>query len=163
MSKEEEIARFFQQFIYKSINKINNRSKSDVCGVGHLLGIVHVPGGHRLPSSGRRCDVRVRAVRRQLLADLEYGQTGGDDEGEESQLETVPRLQAQHADGERYEDDGLEQDEDQDGDEDLLQLGLLASYRKWSGVDWVLQKVDRNTENMFGCKKFDKKSIGRCQ
>lgn len=61
-----------------------------------------------------------------LLAQLEDSQTSGGDEGEEGQLERVPSLQTQHAEGQGDQGHGLQEDEHHDGDEDLLQLGLAG-------------------------------------
>jgi len=41
-------------------------------------------------------------------------------------LQSVPRLQAQHADGERDQCERLEHDEHHDGHEDLLELMAFA-------------------------------------
>lgn len=68
----------------------------------------------------------VNILQTHLLAQLEDGQTGGGDEREERQLECVPGLQSQHAESQRDEGHGLQQDKDHDGDEDLLQLGLAG-------------------------------------
>jgi len=57
---------------------------------------------------------------------LEDGQTDGYDEREERQLQRVPCLQAQHADGERDQCERLEHDEHHDGHEDLLELMAFA-------------------------------------
>lgn len=61
-----------------------------------------------------------------LLAELEDGQRDGDHEGEEGQLQSVPGLQTEDTDGERDEGHGLEEDEHQDGDDDLLELSLAG-------------------------------------
>lgn len=73
--------------------------------------------------SGDRSGV---AVSGDLLAQLEDSQTDGDDEGEEGQLKGVPGLESQDTNGQRDEGYGLEQDEDQNGDDDLLELGLAG-------------------------------------
>ena len=72
---------------------------------------------------GDRCGV---AVGGDLLAELEDGQADGDDEREEGELQGVPGLQTEHTDGQGDEGHSLEQDEDQDGDDDLLELGLAG-------------------------------------
>lgn len=61
---------------------------------------------------------------------LEDGQTDGDDEREERQLQGVPGLQAQHTDGERDQGEGLEHDEHHDGHEDLLELMAFACGKR---------------------------------
>lgn len=61
-----------------------------------------------------------------LLAELEDGQSDGYDEREEGQLQRVPGLQTEDAEGQRDEGHGLEEDEHQDGDDDLLELGFAG-------------------------------------
>jgi hypothetical protein len=104
--------------------------------VGHVLGAVGGGGGH---AAGEAAGVvRVvgvvgvvglgrRSVGGDLLAQLEDGQSHGDDEREEAELERVPGLEPEHADGQGHQGHGLQQHEHQDGDDDLLQLAL-ASY-----------------------------------
>lgn len=66
-----------------------------------------------------------------LLAQLEDGEGDRDDEREERQLERVPGLQSKDSQGEGHQGNDLQQDEHQDGDDDLLQLGL-AWLDSWS-------------------------------
>lgn len=61
-----------------------------------------------------------------LLHQLEDGQPDGYDEREERQLQGVPGLQAQHADGQRDQGQGLQHDEHHDRHEDLLELVAFA-------------------------------------
>lgn len=61
-----------------------------------------------------------------LLAQLEDGQASGGDEGEERELKGVPGLETQHAQSQRDQGHGLQEDEHHDGDKDLLQLGLAG-------------------------------------
>jgi len=63
---------------------------------------------------------------RSLLYQLEDGQSDGDDEREERQLQGVPRLQTQHTDGEWDECECLEHDEHHDGHKDFLKLVSFA-------------------------------------
>lgn len=70
-----------------------------------------------------------RRICGQFLAQLENGQPHGYDEGEETQLKRVPRLQAQGADKQRNQRHGFQQHEHHDGDDDLLQPALPA----WKG------------------------------
>lgn len=67
-----------------------------------------------------------RSVGGDLLAQLEDGESHGDDEREEAELESVPGLKPEHTDGQGHQSHGLQEDEHQDGDDDLLQLSLAG-------------------------------------
>lgn len=86
-------------------------------------------------------DLRMSVVGGDLLAQLEDGQTDGDDEGEEGQLEGVPGLQSQDTEGEWHQGHRFKEHEHQDGDEDLLQFGFTCcktTKRLLSfGVGWL--------------------------
>lgn len=90
----------------------------DECPGGGVLAVV-LPGGSVDGGRGRR-------VTGDLLEQLEHRQTDGDEEGEEAELESVPGLESQDAESQRDQSHGLEQNEHQDGDQDLLQLVLAA-------------------------------------
>lgn len=71
-----------------------------------------------------------------LLAQLEDGQSNGDDEREEGQLEGVPGLQSQDTESHWDQSHGLQKDEHHDWDDDLLQLGLAGFDGAASGGFW---------------------------
>jgi hypothetical protein len=91
-----------------------DHSAGEAAGVVGVVGVVGVMGLGR------------RSVGGDLLAQLEDGESHGDDEREEAELERVPGLEAEHADGQGHQGHGLQQDEHQDGDDDLLQLALAS-------------------------------------
>lgn len=104
--------------------------------VGHVLGAVGGGGGH---SAGEATGVvgvvgvvggvmgcGRGSVGGDLLAQLEDGESHGDDEREEAELKGVPGLESKHADGQGHQGHGLQQHEHQDGDDDLLQLALAS-------------------------------------
>lgn len=103
---------------------------SDLVGtVGQLLGVfLNAPG---VVGRGSAVDAGVVGGQRWrgfggFLHQLEDGQSDGDDEREEGQLQGVPGLQAQHSDGERDQRQSLEHDEHHDRHEDFLQLMAFA-------------------------------------
>lgn len=110
-----------------------SRLRLRVCGICEILrvlcrGCVVLEGpvlGLVLPRAMSRERSTV-AVGGDFLAELEDGHSDGDDEAEEGELEGVPGLETEDTDGERDESHGLEQDEDEDGDDDLLQLGFAG-------------------------------------
>lgn len=67
-----------------------------------------------------------RVISGDLLAQLEDGKSNGHYEGEERKLKSVPGLQTQDTKSQRNQGDGLEEDEDQDRDENLLQFGFTS-------------------------------------
>lgn len=71
-------------------------------------------------------DLRGCVISSDFLAQLEDGESDGHNEGEERELKSVPGFQTQDTESQRDEGDGLEEDEDQDGNEDLLQLGFTG-------------------------------------
>lgn len=71
-------------------------------------------------------DLGRRVVSRDLLAQLEDGESDGHYEGEERELKSVPGFKTQDTESQRDEGDGLEKDEHQDGDENFLQLGFTS-------------------------------------
>lgn len=50
-------------------------------------------------------------------------------------MECVPGFETQDAEGEWYQSHGFQEDEDQDGDEDLLQFGFATSFISELDVD----------------------------
>lgn len=74
---------------------------------------------------------------------MEDGQSYGDHEGEERQLESVPGLQTEDTDSQRDESHCLEENEDQDGDNDLLELSLASLS---DGASAILVELDVQTE-----------------
>lgn len=71
-------------------------------------------------------DLRRCVISGDFFAQLEDGESDGHNEREERELESVPGFQTQDTESQRDEGDGLEEDEDQDGDEDFLQLGFTG-------------------------------------
>jgi hypothetical protein len=63
-----------------------------------------------------------------LSAQLEDGQTNGDDEREEGQLQGVPGLQTEHTESHWHQCHRFQQNENQDWDEDFLQFRFFASF-----------------------------------
>lgn len=61
-----------------------------------------------------------------LLAQLEDGQSDGDNEREEGELKRVPGLQTEDTDGQGDQGHSLQQHEHQDRDDDLLKLGFTG-------------------------------------
>lgn len=81
-----------------------------------------------------------------LLAQLEDGQTDGDDEREEGQLQGVPGLQTKDSDSHWDQSHSLQKDEHHDGDDDLLQLRFAgfdsaASGSRFGEVDCQAQLI----------------------
>ena len=74
---------------------------------------------------GLRCYSKLKASTH-LFAKLEDGQSDGNHEGEEGQLQRVPGLQTEDTDGQGDKGHSLEEHEHQDGDDDLLELGLTG-------------------------------------
>lgn len=85
---------------------------------GSVLGLV-LPRAVR----GQRCAV---AVGSDFLAQLEDRHADGDDKAEEGELKSVPSFQAEDTDRERDQRHRFEQDEHENRDDHLLQLGLAG-------------------------------------
>lgn len=69
-------------------------------------------------------DLRGGSIGSDLLAQLENGQTDGDDEGEKAELKGIPCLETEYTDSQRNQGHCLQQNEHHQRDQDLLQLAL---------------------------------------
>ena len=85
------------------------------------------------PHSGR--------IRTHLAAQLEDGETDRNDEREEWQLQSVEGLDAQNAETQRHQNDGLQQDKGQNWNGDFLQF-RFARFISWA----VLVEFDLQVE-----------------
>lgn len=88
--------------------------------------VVRVPRRVRRDDLSRRCS----GVGGDLLTQLEDGQSDGDDEREETQLQCVPGFQSEHTDCQWDEGHSLQQDEHDNWNEQLLELVLTSC--KWN-------------------------------
>lgn len=75
----------------------------------------------RSVSDGRRM-----GVSGDLFAELENGHTDGYDKAEERKLQGIPGLEAKYTDGQGDQSHRFQEDEDENRDDDLLQLGLAG-------------------------------------
>jgi len=68
-------------------------------------------------------DGRRMRISGDLFAELENGHTDGHDKAEEGELQGIPGLQAKYTDGQGDQSYRLQEDEHENRDDDLLQLG----------------------------------------
>lgn len=68
-------------------------------------------------------DGRSMGIGGNLLAELENGHTDGHDKAEERELQSIPGLQAKYTDGQGNQSHRLQENEHENRDDDLLQLG----------------------------------------
>lgn len=69
--------------------------------------------------------------RTHLLAQLEDGQSNGDNEWEEGQLQRVPGFQTQNTNSQRDKSHGFQENEHQDWHDDFLELSF-TSFANWA-------------------------------